>query len=174
MEIAPCFIEKGKPWQNLIEAQFEIQLRLADAKFERATTCAEVQDGHAEFVRTFNETAHWAHRDREDGARTPVAVLAWVRGPQVEPATLERIFKSTHLERRVNRYGYVRIQRFCLYAERGLAQQRVAIWIYEGSLRMEYAEALLASYDGAYDRRQKRLERVQNHKCIGPCMPRRS
>jgi hypothetical protein len=30
--------EKGKRWQNLIETQFKVQLRMADFKFERATT----------------------------------------------------------------------------------------------------------------------------------------
>jgi transposase InsO family protein len=32
LEIEPLHIEKGKPWQNLIEAQFKVQLRLADCK----------------------------------------------------------------------------------------------------------------------------------------------
>jgi transposase InsO family protein len=36
--IERCRIEKGKPWENLIEAQFKIQLRLADYKFEQAAT----------------------------------------------------------------------------------------------------------------------------------------
>jgi putative transposase len=38
LEIEPLHIEKGKPWQNLIEAQFKVQLRLADCKFEQAQT----------------------------------------------------------------------------------------------------------------------------------------
>jgi hypothetical protein len=38
-------IEKGKPWQNLIEAQFKVERRLADAAFERAATLEEI---HAE------------------------------------------------------------------------------------------------------------------------------
>ena len=38
LEIEPLHIEKGKPWQNLIEAQFKVQLRLADFKFEQAQT----------------------------------------------------------------------------------------------------------------------------------------
>ena len=38
LEIEPLHIEKGKPWQNLIEAQFKVQLRLGDFKFEQAQT----------------------------------------------------------------------------------------------------------------------------------------
>ncbi len=36
--IEPLHIEKGKPWQNLIESQFKIQLRLLDCKAEQAKT----------------------------------------------------------------------------------------------------------------------------------------
>ena len=34
--IEACYIEKGQPWEDLIEAQFKVQLRLADHKFEQA------------------------------------------------------------------------------------------------------------------------------------------
>ena len=43
LEIQPLHIEKGKPWQNLIEAQFKVQLRLADFKFEQAQTLVGFQ-----------------------------------------------------------------------------------------------------------------------------------
>ena len=38
LDIEPLHIEKGKPWQNLIEAQCKVQLRLADFQFEQAHT----------------------------------------------------------------------------------------------------------------------------------------
>ena len=41
--------------QNLIEAQFKVQLRLADFKFEQARTLDEVQAAHADFIETFNQ-----------------------------------------------------------------------------------------------------------------------
>jgi hypothetical protein len=50
LAIEPRHIEKGKPWQNLIEAQFKVQLRLADFKFEQARTLDEVQAAHADFI----------------------------------------------------------------------------------------------------------------------------
>ena len=43
------------------------------------------------------------------------------------------------VERTVNRYGYVSIQSFSIYAERGLARQRVAIWIDIGERNFEDA-----------------------------------
>lgn len=160
LEISPCYIEKGKPWQNLIEAQFKVQLRLADAKFEQATTFAAVQTAHAGFVETFNTTLHWAHRQRPAGSQTPAAVLQAASGRRLAPAELDRLFKTTQLTRTVSRHGCVSIQRFYIYAERGLARQRVAVWVYEGQLRLEYEQTLLARYHCVYDRQLKQLQTV--------------
>ncbi len=158
-----CHIEKGKPWQNLIEAQFKIERRLADAQIERADTLAEVQERHAAFVETFNSTPHWAHRDRADGLRTPEAVLGWVRGRALAPDALQRALRQLQLERTVNRAGYISVQRFYLYAERGLARQRVSVWLYDGRLHLAYRQALLAQYTYRAERRGKRLRAVDPH-----------
>jgi hypothetical protein len=58
LEIEPTYIELKKPWQNLIEAQFKVQLRLADFKFAHAQTLEEIQALHAAFIETFNTTPH--------------------------------------------------------------------------------------------------------------------
>jgi transposase InsO family protein len=155
-----CHIEKGKPWQNLIEAQFKVQLRLADAAFAQAQTLEEVQQRHAAFIETFNTTPHWAHRDRPDGLRTPVAVLGWVRGHAVDPDHLRHALRQLHVERVVTRAGYVSVQRFYLYAERGLSRQRVSVWLSEGRLHIAYREAMLAQYAARYDRKARRLRSV--------------
>jgi hypothetical protein len=160
VQVEACHIEKGKPWENLIEAQFKVQLRLADAKFEHATTLAEVQEQHAEFVETFNTTPHWAHQERADGLRTPLEVLGWVRGRQLDPGQLQHALRHLEVERVVNRVGYVSIQRFYIYAERGLARQRVSIWLYDGSLRIAYQQTLLAQYTYRYERAARRLRAV--------------
>jgi len=162
LEIEPKYIELRKPWQNLIEAQFKVQLRLADFKFEHAQTLDEIQTLHAAFIETFNTTPHWAHREREDGRRTPVEVLEWGRGRSVERTALRRLFGEVEFLRMVHRYGFVSVQRFYIYAEPGLSRQRVAIWVYEGELRIEYQETLLARYRCAYDQRQRRLQDVSH------------
>jgi hypothetical protein len=162
LNIAYCPIEKGKPWENLIEAQFKIQLRLADHKFAQAETLDAIQAEHGQFIETFNTTTHWAHQDRDDGLRTPEAVLSWVRGHMVEPAQLQQVLRQVQSERTVDRLGYISIQRFYLYAEAGLARQRVAIWLYEGRLHIEYQQTLLARYHYRYDRKQRRLESVDH------------
>ncbi len=158
--IAPLHIEKGKPWQNLIEAQFKVQLRLADFKFEQAQTLGEVQNQHAEFIETFNTTTHWAHRHRASGYRTPVDVLGWLRGPIVEPKRLCELFGRSGFLRTVNRYGFVSVQRFYIYAEGGLSRKRVSIWIYEGELRIEHRQTLLARYRCAFDPKHRQLQDV--------------
>jgi transposase InsO family protein len=162
LEIAFCPIEKGKPWENLIEAQFKIQLRLGDARFERAETLDELQRLHADFVETFNTTPHWAHQDREDGMRTPAEVLGWMRGRLLEPGQLARVLRQMQRERTVNRAGYVSIQRFYVYAERGLSRQRISIWLYDGRLHIAHREALLARYTYRYDRAAKRLRAIEH------------
>jgi putative transposase len=160
LDIEPLHIEQGKPWQNMIEAQVKVQLRLADVHFEQAQTLDDVQNQHAAFIETFNTTPHWAHRTRADGHRTPVEVLGWLRGRVVEPQRLRELFGRTEFLRTVNRYGFVSVQRFYLYAENGLARQRVSIWIYEGQLRIEYHKTLLARYRCIYDRKHSQLHDV--------------
>jgi transposase InsO family protein len=160
LDIEPLHIEQGKPWQNMIEAQFKVQLRLADFHFEQARTLEDVQNQHAAFIETFNTTSHWAHRTRADGHRTPVEVLGWLRGRVVEPQRLRALFGRTEFLRTVNHYGFVSVQRFYLYAENGLARQRVSIWIYEGQLRIEYHKTLLARYRCIYEARHGQLQEV--------------
>ena len=92
LESEPLHIEKGKPWQNLIEAQCKVQLRLADFQFEQAQTLEAVQRAHAAFIEAFHTTRHWAHRKRTDGHRTPIDVLGWRRGRRVEAQRLRQLF----------------------------------------------------------------------------------
>jgi transposase InsO family protein len=160
LEIADEHIERGKPWENLIEAQFKVELRLADAHFEQATTLEEVQERHAAFVETFNETPHWAHQQRADGLRTPVAVLGWVRGRALAPDQLAQAVRHLQLERVVNLRGYVSVRRFYLYAERGLARQRVSVWLYDGQLQLAYQHTILAQYTYQAERRARRVQAV--------------
>lgn len=94
-------------------------------------------------------------------------VLEWVRGRPVERPRLHQLFGAVQFLRTVNRYGFVSVQRFYIYAEQGLSRQRVAIWIYEGELRLEYQETLLARYRCAYDQRQRRLRDV-SHPTVYP------
>ena len=169
LEIKALHIEKGKPWQNLIEAQFKVQLRLADFKFEQAQTLEAIQNAHADFIDTFNTTRHYAHRRRADGYRTPVDVLGWLRGRRVEGKALRELFRRSEFLRTVNPYGFVSVQRFYIYAESGLSRKRVLIWIYEGELSIEYQRTVVARYRCEYDPRHKALEGLSDPTLYQTC-----
>jgi hypothetical protein len=62
----------------------------------------------------------------------------------------------------VNRYGFISVQRFYIYAEDGLSRRRVSIWIYEGQLQIEYQQTLLARYRCVYDSHHGRIEDVSD------------
>jgi hypothetical protein len=164
LEIEPCPIESGQAWQNLIETQFNIQRRLADAKFRRAETLAEVEDQHAAFIQLFNTTRHWAHRDRMDDCLTPIAVLGGQLGRSVTPEQLQQVFRHLQFSRVVNRHGNVSIQRFYIYAERGLARRRVTLWFYQDRLHVEYQQTLLARYHYRLDRRSTKIANISRPK----------
>jgi len=147
LEIQPCPIEKRQAWQNLIETQFNVQRRLADAKFIQAETFVEIQEQHAAFIQLFNTTRHWAHRNRTDDCLTPISVLGGRLGRSVSSQQLQRVFRHLQVSRVVNQHGFVSLQRFFIYAERGLTKQRVTVWIYEDRLNIERNHTLLARYD---------------------------
>jgi putative transposase len=64
-------IERGRPWQSYIETAFNVQRRMADHRFAEAESWAEFTEAHDRFVEDYNAQAHWAHRTREDGRRSP-------------------------------------------------------------------------------------------------------
>lgn len=113
-------IERRQPWQSLIEANFGVQSRMADWDFAKATTWAELLAVHDQWVADFNYQIHWAHRQREDGRRSPAEVLGWVSGRQWTPEELHRVFYTTRFGRKLDRTGYVRFRHWRLYGEQGL------------------------------------------------------
>jgi len=58
------------------------------------------------------------------------------------PDAVQHAFRHLQATRVVNQHGFVRLQRFLVYAERGLAHRRVSV--YDEHLRVEYDQTLLA------------------------------
>jgi putative transposase len=162
--IEPCPIESGQAWQNLVETQFNVQRRLADSQFIQAETFGEIEDAHAAFIQLFNTTRHWSHRDRTDDRLTPVAVLDGRLGRAVTPEQLRRIFRHLQFSRVVNRHGNVSIQRFYIYAERGLSRRRVTLWFYQDRLHVEYRQTLLARYHYRLQRGSTKISSISRPK----------
>jgi hypothetical protein len=138
-------IDQGQPWQNYIETHFNIMRRLADVHYAGAATWAELQAAHEHFFHDYNHQPHLAHQRRTDDRHSPAAVLGWVQGAWCEPADLDRLFRlrSTRV---LNTSGSIRFRHWRLYAERGLAGERAAVWVHGETLTLEYETETLAQY----------------------------
>jgi len=136
--------------------------RLTDFDFARATTWEEMLEIHARFVRDYNVQVHWAHRDRQDDRHSPAQVLGWVKGTMYPEAVLHRALYALQFRRRMDDYGYVRLFHWRFYGELGLAGKAVAVWVYEGTLRLEYESVLLARYGVVHERDGKHIREVTN------------
>src|SRR6266704_3572786 len=139
-------IEKRQAWQNLIEAHFNIVRKMADAKFARATSWEEMINIHRKWMRDYNVQRHWAHEKREDGCHSPAQVLGSHTGTMYPAEFLDRILFATRYTRHLDTHGFLRFQNWKLYGERGLAKAPVTVWVYNGSLKVEYQAVTLSTY----------------------------
>jgi hypothetical protein len=73
---------------------------------------------------------------------------------------VQRAFRNLQFSCIINQHGLVSVQRFYIYAERGLSRKRVSVWIYGGRLHIEHQQTLLARYLCRIDRRQRRSKAV--------------
>jgi hypothetical protein len=77
-------------------------------------------------------------------------VPGWVNGRPFAPEELHRIFYRTRFGRKLDRLGYLRFRHWRVYEEHGLAREAVAVWLYEETLTVEYADEALAQYAVRY------------------------
>jgi putative transposase len=152
-------IDRGQAWQSYIETTFNVQRRMADWHFAQATTWSELRETHDRWVADYNYQVHWAHREREDGRRSPAEVLSWVTGAVYSDEELRRLF-TLRFARRLDQLGYVRFRHWRIYGERGLAGEHGAVWLYGENLTVHFAGEPLAHYKVAYERDQKGLKAV--------------
>lgn len=143
-------IARRQPWQNLIEANFGVQMRMADHGFARATSWEGLLRVHEQWVDDFNGQSHWAHRDRADGWRTPAAVLDRVIARPIAEEALHRAFSTLRFGRLLDVRGYARFRHWKVYGERGLAGQGVGLWLYGPQLTVEHRDEPLAQFQIAY------------------------
>lgn len=155
-------IDKRQAWQNYIETHFNIVRRMADAKFALATSWEQMIATHRQWMVDYNVQRHWAHEKRTDGCHSPAEVIGWHKGTMYPPQILDRILFATRYTRYLDKHGFVRFQNWKLYAERGLAQEPVSVWVYEGSLKIEYKTVLLSKYSVQLQEDRKHLREVSN------------
>jgi hypothetical protein len=73
---------------------------------------------------------------------------------------LNRLLFATRYTRRLNQQGYVRFHDWKLYGERGLAHEEVAVWVYEGTLKVEYHAVTLSQYAVELQEDRRHLKQV--------------
>jgi hypothetical protein len=149
----------------LISGQFHIiniVRKMADAKFARATSWDEMIAIHRSWMHDYNVQRHWAHEKREDGCHSPSEVLGWHKGTVYPASVLNRILFATRYIRHLNRFGYLRVQGWKLYGEVGLSGSPVTVWIYDGSLIVEYQAVTLSKYRLEVDEDRKQIKQVSH------------
>jgi transposase InsO family protein len=163
-------IDRGRPWQNYIEANFGTMRRMADYHFAQATTWPALHAVHARFFHDYNEQKHFAHAQRTDGRQSPAQVLGFVRGAWCDPADLDRLFRA-RAHRRVDGAGFVRFRNWRFYGERGLAGAEAAVWVLGETLTVEYATDTLARYRIAYEPDERRIRAVAEPQLFATSYP---
>jgi hypothetical protein len=109
-----------------------------------------------------NSQRHWAHEKREDGCHSPASVLGWHKGTMYPQEFLDRILFATRYTRQLDKYGFLRFQNWKLSGERGLAHEPVTVWVYEGTLKVEYKAVTLSKYTVELQEDHKHLRQVSN------------
>ena len=153
-------IQRRQPWQSYIETNFNVQRRMAVYSFARAQTWEELLQRHAAWVHDFNSQKHWAHLKRQDGRRSPAAVLDWVKGRVFSDEGLARCFALILSTRRVDQQGYIQFRNWRLYGERGLADHLASVWVTEEEVTIQVAEEPLARYGVTYQRDHRHFRQV--------------
>src|SRR5260370_32057030 len=81
----------------------------------------------------------------------------------MDPASvLDRILFATRYTRHLDTYGLLRFHHWKLYAERGLPKAPVTVWVYDGSLKVEYQAVTLATYSVEVEDDHRHLRTVSN------------
>src|SRR5712692_4608466 len=93
---------------------------------------------------------------------SPAQVLGWHKGTMYPEEVLNRILFATRYTRSLDKHGYLRFHHWKLYGERGLAGSPVAVWVYDGSLKVEYQAVLLSQYTVELQEDRKHLRQVSN------------
>jgi len=159
-------IDPGEPWQNYAETLFSIQRRLADHAFSNARTWPEMQQAHRTWWKHYNIEHHYAHRERQDGRHSPEAVLRGVLGRTYSDEVLSRVLFATQFTRSLDTHGYVRFKNWRFFGEDGLAGEQVSVWMYEGTLKIEYQATALSEYALQVSSDHQRIEAVKNSRRI--------
>jgi transposase len=159
-------IDKRQSWQSYLETNFNVQRRMADDAFSNVTNWADLLAEHERWIGSFNYQSHWAHKDRDDGKRSPFEVLDGALGVVYSEQDLHRVFYTTRFTRRLDKIGYVRFRNWRLYGEAGLAHEAATLWLYNEELTVVFGEQPLAYYTVEYQPDHKHFRSVTDPQVI--------
>ena len=143
-----------------------IQRRLADHAFSNARTWPEIQQTHQTWWTNYNIEHHYAHRERQDGRHSPSEVLRGMLGRTYPQEVLSRALYATQFTRHLDRNGYVRFRNWRFFGENGLAGAEVSVWVYEGTLKIEYQATALSLYSLTFQPDHEQIAEVKNSRRI--------
>jgi putative transposase len=159
-------IEKGKPWQNLMESHFSIENRLLDSYIKACTELKDIQFQHGIFIGEYNHSGHWHHKAyTEDGRiyyKTPYDVMGTSRGAEYTSQELSKTFAFKYCQRVVSHKGQIRIFGYILYVDEGLLGESVDVYLYPECLQVEHNGQIIVEYDCNYDILTGQLETVKS------------
>ncbi len=135
---------------------------MADAKFAKATSWEEMIAIHRSWMRDYNVQRHFAYEKREDGCHSPAQVMGWYKGTVYPESVLNRILFATRYTRHLNQFEYLRVQGWKLYGEAGLSGSPVTVWVYNGSITVEYQAVTLSKYRIELEEDRKQIKQVSN------------
>lgn len=157
-------IARRQAWQNLLEAQFGTQARMADYAFAQASTWDGLLRVHEQWMDDYNAQMHWAHQRRPDGWRSPWEVLDGAQGRPIDAGTLRRAFFTLRYGRTLDVHGHARFRHWKIYGERGLAGCQVGLWLYDPQLTIEHWEEPLTQYRVTHAPGKRQLKAVTIHR----------
>jgi hypothetical protein len=156
--------DKGHPWQNLIESQFKIQALLGEYGWQKCSTVEEAVELHRQLIIDHNTLPHFAHIKRQDNKKSPLAVLSNCVGREIELAELHRAFSRKCWQRTTDSFGFIRLNKWKLYAEAGLPKTPVQVTYWDKKLRAEYDCNFLVEYNCKWDKSKERPKSISSPK----------
>jgi hypothetical protein len=167
-------IERRKPWQDYVETHFAVMKRMEAYKLSQAASWDEFCAVHARFIADYNHQGHFAHLMREDGKRTPAEVMGWVHGRYVPIPMLSEVFNLLYGARTIDRFGYIRYQRWRLYSDEGLVGKPAAVWLMKETLTVTHSEQPVAQYTVAFGPDGRAWENLTESQAFAPHPTRQS
>jgi hypothetical protein len=79
---------------------------------------------------------------------------------------LSRMLYATLFTRSLDQHGYVRFKNWRFFGEDGLAGEQVSVWMYEGTLKVEYQATAHSEYALHLSPYHQRIEAVKNPRRI--------